>query len=100
MLHYPPFGKLAALIISGTNQQQTAAVAAAFGKTAPNTDNISVLGPAPAPLFLLRDKYRYRLMLKTTRNINIQQVLQHWLQMVKTPSTVRVEVDIDPYSFT
>lgn len=100
MLHYPPFGKLAALIISGSNQQQTAAVAAAFGKTAPNTDNISVLGPAPAPLFLLRDKYRYRLMLKTMRNINIQQVLSQWLKMVKVPSTVRVEVDIDPYSFT
>ena len=100
MLHYPPYGKLAALIISGANQAQTAAVAAAFGRTAPHTDNISVLGPAPAPLFLLRDKYRYRLMLKTTRNINIQQVLQQWLKMVKVPSTVRVEIDIDPYSFT
>ena len=100
ILHYPPYGKLAALIISGGNQQQTAAVASAFGRTAPDTENISVLGPAPAPLFMLRDKYRYRLMLKTTRNINIQQVLSEWLKMVKVPSNVRVEVDIDPYSFT
>ncbi len=100
ILHYPPYGKLAALIISGTNQQQTGAVAAAFGRTAPDTENISVLGPAPAPLFMLRDKYRYRLMLKTTRNINIQQVLREWQKMVKVPSSVRVEVDIDPYSFT
>lgn len=100
MLHYPPYGKLAAVIISGSNQQQTAAVAAAFGRTAPNMNNIWVLGPAPAPLFMLRDKYRYRLMLKTTRNINIQQVLKQWLQMVKVPASVRVEVDINPYSFT
>jgi len=100
ILHYPPYGKLAALIISGSNQQQTAAVASAFGRTAPDTENISVLGPAPAPLFMLRDKYRYRLMLKTARNINIQQVLREWQKMVKVPSSVRVEVDIDPYSFT
>ena len=99
MLHYPPFGKLAAMIISGTNQQVVANVAMMFGKTAPNTDNISVLGPAPAPLFLLRDKYRYRLMLKTAKNINIQSVIREWMQMVKVPSSVRVEIDIDPYSF-
>lgn len=99
ILHYPPYGKLAAIIISGANQQKAAAVAAAFGHTAPQTENISVLGPAPAPLFLLRDKYRYRLMLKTTRNINIQQVLQQWLQMVQIPPSVQLEIDIDPYSF-
>lgn len=99
ILHYPPYGKLAALIISGSNRQQTAAVAAAFGRTAPDTDNIRVLGPAPAPLFMLRDKYRYRLMIKTTRAINIQQVLREWAGMVKVPSNVRVEIDIDPYSF-
>ncbi|MBQ7632868.1 MAG: primosomal protein N' [Alphaproteobacteria bacterium] len=100
LLHYPPYGKLAAIIISGANQQQTATVASAFGQTAPSTENISVLGPAPAPMFMLRDKYRYRLMLKTTRNINIQQILREWLRMVNVPSSVRVEVDIDPYSFT
>jgi primosomal protein N' (replication factor Y) len=76
-----------------------AEVAACFGRTAPHTDNISVLGPAPAPLYLLRGRYRYRLMLKTTRNINIQQVLHEWRNMVKIPSTVKVEIDIDPYSF-
>lgn len=100
ILRYPPYGKLAALIVSGSNQHQTAAVAAALGNTAPSTENITVLGPAPAPLFLLRDKYRYRLMLKTSRNINIQQVLAEWVNMVRVPSSVRVEIDIDPYSFT
>jgi primosomal protein N' (replication factor Y) len=99
MLGYPPYGKLAALIISGANQMQTSQVATAFGRTAPHTENIEVLGPAPAPLFLLRDKYRYRLLLKTARNINIQQVLLTWRQMVRVPSSVKVEIDIDPYSF-
>ena len=99
LLHYPPYGKLAALIISGTNQQQVAQTAAAFGQTAPATEYVSVLGPAPAPLYLLRDRYRYRLMIKTSRNINIQNVLQTWVKMVRIPSNVKVEIDIDPYSF-
>ena len=99
MLKYPPYGKLAALIISGANQTQTAQVAAAFGRMAPHTEYIEVLGPAPAPLFLLRDKYRFRLLLKTARNINIQQVAKQWLSMIKVPSNIKVEIDIDPYSF-
>ena len=99
LLNYPPFGKLASLIISGADQHLTARIAADFGRTAPHTDFISVLGPAPAPLFMLRDKYRFRLLLKTARNINIQEVVKKWLTMVAVPSSVRVEVDIDPYSF-
>lgn len=99
LLCYPPYGKLASLIISGANQHLTASVAAEFGKTAPHTNYISVLGPAPAQLFMLRDKYRFRLLLKTARNINIQEVLKKWLTMVTVPASVRVEVDIDPYSF-
>lgn len=99
LLGYPPYGKLASVIISSVNQQQAAQTANLFGQTAPRTEYISVLGPAPAPLYLLRDKYRYRLMLKTARTINIQKVLQEWLNMVNVPSIVKVEVDIDPYSF-
>ena len=99
LLGYPPYGKLASLIISGKNQHQAAMVAVDFGKSAPHTDFISVLGPAPAPLFMLRDKYRFRLLLKTARNINIQEVVKKWLSMVNVPPSVRVEVDIDPYSF-
>ncbi|MBR1841029.1 MAG: primosomal protein N' [Alphaproteobacteria bacterium] len=99
LLGYPPYGKLASVIISSVNQQQAAQTANLFGQTAPRTEYINVLGPAPAPLYLLRDKYRYRLMLKTARTINIQKVLQEWLNMVNVPSIVKVEVDIDPYSF-
>lgn len=99
LLNYPPFGKLASIIISGANQKSVSSIASAFSRCAPYTDNITVMGPAPAPLFLLRDKYRYRLLIKTTRKINIQRVLTEWLKMINIPSSVKVEVDIDPYSF-
>ena len=99
MLKLPPFGKLAAVIVSGANQEQVEKIAVYLGQCAPNTEMITTLGPAPAPIFMLRGKYRFRLLLKTARAINIQEVLRAWLKRVQVPSSVRVEVDIDPYSF-
>lgn len=99
LLKLPPYGKLAAIIVSGNNQGQTERVATSLGQCAPNTDSIMVLGPAQAPIFMLRGKYRYRLLLKTTKSIRIQEVLRNWLSRVNIPNTVRVEIDIDPYSF-
>lgn len=99
MLKMPPFGKLAALIISSPNQEAAETTAYKFGKCAPQTDFIETLGPAPAPMAVLRGKYRYRLLLKTAKNINIQEILKKWLAMVTVKSNVRVDVDINPYSF-
>lgn len=99
ILKMPPFGKLAAVIVSGPNPGDTERAAQWLGQAAFNDANITTLGPAPAPIFMLRNKYRYRLLLKTARSIPLQDVLRQWLAKVKVPSSVRVEVDIDPYSF-
>ncbi len=99
ILKMPPFGKLAAIIVSGERKEEVEKTAILLGQTAFNDDKITTLGPAPAPIFVLRNKYRYRLLLKTAKNIKIQDVLREWLKRVKVPSSVRVEADIDPYSF-
>ena len=99
LLRMPPFGKLAALIVSGTNRDAAEKTAILLGQTAPNNDYISTLGPAPAPVYMLRGKFRYRLLLKTAKTIKIQDVLREWLRKVSPPSNVRVEIDVDPYSF-
>lgn len=99
LLKMPPFGKLAAVIVSGPNQEETEKTALWLGQIAPNNEFVSTLGPAPAPIFMLRNKFRYRLLLKTAKNIRIQDVLRDWLKRIKIPGRVRVEVDIDPYSF-
>ena len=99
MLNLPPYGKLAAIIVSGANEKATEKIAYELKKYAPNGEGISVLGPAPAPIYMLRGKFRYRLLLKTLRNINIQLILKKWLGMLNIPANVRVEVDVDPYSF-
>ena len=97
--HMPPFGRMAALIVSGEDRSTTEQAAYSLGKSAPYMQGVRVLGPAPAPLALLRGKYRYRLLLQTERNVRIQNVLSEWLKSAQIPSSVRVKIDIDPYSF-
>lgn len=99
LLKMPPFGRLAAVIVSGTRKDLVEKTAFLLGKMAPNNTYISTLGPAQAPIYMLRGRYRYRLLLKTTRNIKIQEVIKEWLAKTDCPSNVRIEIDIDPYSF-
>jgi primosomal protein N' (replication factor Y) len=57
------------------------------------------LGPAPAPLTLLRGRHRRRFLIKADKTVNIQARIRSWLQVTKVSSKVRVQLDIDPYSF-
>lgn len=99
LLKMPPYGKLAAIIVSSPNMKVAETVAYTLGKYAPNTDLIQTLGPAPAPMALLRGRYRYRLLLKTAKHINIQEVIKKWLTFVVPRNNVRIDIDINPYSF-
>jgi primosomal protein N' (replication factor Y) len=95
----PPFGRLAALIVSGADQEKAAATAQDLARRAPRQADVTVLGPAPAPLARLRGRYRFRLLLKAGRDTDVQAVLHAWLDPIRLPHAVRLAVDIDPYSF-
>ncbi len=100
----PPYTRLCAIIISGREESQVLDVAKQLGKTSPQGvteegHRIQTLGPAPAPLARLRGKFRYRLLVRADKKINIQKTVANWVANVKTPSTVRVYIDIDPQSF-
>jgi primosomal protein N' (replication factor Y) len=96
---WPPFGRLAALIVSGSDETQVDKTASALGRAAPNSGDIRVLGPAPAPLAMLRGRHRRRLLLKAGRGVDVQKALRGWLSRVRWPNGVRVQIDVDPYSF-
>jgi primosomal protein N' (replication factor Y) (superfamily II helicase) len=96
---WPPFGRLAALILSAPNEESAEFTARAFARSSPHLPGVEVLGPAPAPLALLRGRHRKRFLVKARRHVRIQAVMKEWLARVKLPSNVRVQVDIDPYSF-
>ena len=97
--NWPPYGRLAALIVSSDTADAADAVAGALGRAAPHGEGITVLGPAPAPLAILRGRHRRRLLLKTRRDIALQPLVRAWLAAVPVVNAVRVDVDVDPVSF-
>ncbi len=96
---WPPFGRLAAVIISADTAEAADALARDVGRAAPAGDGFVVLGPAPAPLAMLRGRHRRRLLLKARREVAVQPLLRAWLARVQPRGTERVDVDVDPVSF-
>ena len=96
----PPYGKLVALIVSGEDPDLVDKAALLLARSAPKGEGVMALGPAPAPLALLRGRHRRRLLLRVPRPVTVQAMLKEWLSMQPLPKGVRVQIDVDPYSFT
>jgi len=113
----PPFGRLAAIIVSGEDRGGAEAHARALARTghalppgkgwrvaplggAPQGDEITLLGPAEAPIAVLRGRHRFRLTLKAPRGADLQGFLRALIAAAPPPrGGVRIAVDVDPQSF-
>ena len=95
----PPYGRLAAIIVSSEDAGAAERVAKALGEAAPSASGLDIWGPAPAPLAMLRGRHRHRLLVQAGRTFPMQKMLREWLGKVEWPAKVRVAVDVDPYSF-
>ena len=95
----PPFGRWAAIILSSEDEKEAREAASRLGHARPRVDDLTILGPAPAPLALLRGRYRYRFLINARRSANLQAVIRDWISAQDFAPGVRVGVDIDPYSF-
>jgi primosomal protein N' (replication factor Y) len=95
----PPYGQLAAIVISGRDGHETERFARSLQPLAPFGEGVHLLGPAPAPLHLVRGLYRWRYLVKARRGINVQAFLRAWLAGVKPMGSLRLAIDVDPYSF-
>jgi primosomal protein N' (replication factor Y) len=95
----PPFGRLAALILSGADGDAVRESGRALARAAPSGRGVTVWGPTPAFYQLLRGRTRERLLLQADRAVDVQTYLRTWLERVKLPNSVRLTVDVDPVSF-
>ncbi|MDR1827748.1 MAG: primosomal protein N' [Methylobacteriaceae bacterium] len=96
----PPYGRLAALIVSGRDKDATAAEARRLARASPAWPDVKVLGPVEAPLALVRKRFRFRLLVKCGRKTDLQGYLRGWLNRMEKPKgNIRISVDVDPYSF-
>ncbi len=63
---YPPFGRLAAIVVSGGDRHETESFARKLAAASPLDESVRVLGPAEAPLAVVRGRYRFRLLDQVT----------------------------------
>jgi primosomal protein N' (replication factor Y) len=96
----PPYGRLAALVVSARDKDLAQLYARDIARHAPPAQRIEVLGPAEAPIAVIRGRHRWRLLVKAPRELDVQAYLRAWLgSLPKPPSDLRLTVDIDPYNF-
>jgi len=96
----PPFGRLVALVVSGPKDHEVEEACRALGRIRPDgVDGLQILGPAPAPLAILRGRHRKRFLIKAPRETNVQNLVRQWVNASQIPNSVRVQIDVDPYSF-
>ncbi len=96
----PPFGRLAAIVVSAGTRAEAEAHARALRRASPVDGAVEVLGPAEAPLALVAGRHRFRLLVHGERRADMQSYLRALLAAAPPArGSVRVQVDIDPQSF-
>lgn len=95
----PPYGRLAAIILNGEKQEAVEKLAHDLAKRIPKDGQIEVLGPAPAPLHFKAGRYRWRFLIKGPKTVMLQPYILKWLEGLKIPSSLQIQVDVDPYGF-
>jgi primosomal protein N' (replication factor Y) len=113
----PPFGRLAALVVTAkdralceTHARALALAAQGLARSGawplaplgglPSDNEMVLLGPAEAPVAVIRGKHRFRLLVRAPKNIDLQGFLRALLKAAPPErGGVRVQVDVDPQSF-
>lgn len=98
-LTLPPFGRMAALVMSAPDAGMAKDIGLLAGKAAPHGEGVTVYGPAPAPISILRGRHRLRFLVTAPRDVDLSAYMAAWVGSLKLPSAARAAVDIDPYSF-
>ncbi len=96
----PPFGRLAGIIVTAATRAEAESHARALRKAAADTQDISILGPAEAPMAMIRGRHRFRLLIHGSRRADMQAYIASMMgNAPRTRGSVRVQIDIDPQSF-
>ena len=95
----PPYLKMAAIIIHGRDAKEVESAALNIKKLLCLHPELKVLGPIAAPIFLIRNQYRYRILIKSTNSLVIQKKIKSKDIKALVSSKIKVKIDVDPYSF-
>ncbi len=103
-LKYPPFSRVALLTLKGRNEEKVNFSAGhlkrELEKKLKGLRNLTIAGPAPAPLLRAENFYRYQIMLRTRAMSALSRELAQIIQSVTLPEDVSLAVDIDPMNLS
>ena len=95
----PPFSRLISIILSSKSEKLLNEFSLNLLGKSPNYNEISILGPAPAPLNFVRGRYRARFLIRSSKKVNLQNIVRNWIRSISVPGSIRLSVDVDPYNF-
>jgi len=102
-LNYPPFSQLINILFSGSEEKTVVEVAHSFSehfnKIKGKTWLDSCLGPAPAPLSKIKNRYRWHLILKTNDSTSAVKFLRENMKSLiskKSSKDVKILIDVEP----
>jgi primosomal protein N' (replication factor Y) len=96
----PPFGRLAALVVSASAHEEAMDYARRLLSVAPMAEHLKLFGPADAPVAMVRGRHRVRLLAQSPKDFDLSGYVRFWLASAERPrGSLKVQVDIDPMSF-
>jgi primosomal protein N' (replication factor Y) len=102
---YPPFQRLARLIVRSKNESAAMnfadTLAGAFREAMRKPERqaaVRLLGPAECPVYRLNTYYRYHFQLQSASPRVLHEVLREVLSVARPPSNVEFQVDVDPFN--
>ncbi|PIE31925.1 primosomal protein N' [candidate division KSB3 bacterium] len=103
-LRYPPFSRVINVLFQGEDEDFTIGIAQSAAQFLRDTEfyrqrHISILGPTPAALTRLRNKFRYQILLKSAHSMQMRKFVKEYLHYFRQAThlkDVQIIVDIDP----
>lgn len=104
IFRYPPFSHLMNIVVSGEKEEEVKNTAVSTYLTCQklinklqNKSYNKILGPAPAPISKINNRYRWQVILKSEDRDILTEIAEE-IQKMKYSKDIRIAVDIDPLS--
>ena len=95
----PPFQRFISLILSSNDEKKLQKQSFEFKNYINSKLNYLVLGPVNAPIYIIRKKFRVRLLVRGKKSLKVQDSLSQAIKNFKFEKGIKLTVDVDPISF-
>ncbi len=97
----PPFTRYIAIVIWANQLEEAMQIGRNLLRNGNRLSHkhIQIWGPTPAPIARIRNRWRVRMLLKMPKSMALHREVHDWVKSIKTASSVKIQIDVDPQSF-